>query len=75
MKDASITPNTRVGYPIHYIPNAELSGVGGIPKVVIFLTADSFGVLPPISRLSQEAANVSLCNWIYCKTSWNRIRC
>jgi len=55
-EDASITPNTRVGYPIHYIPNAELSGVGGIPKVVIFLTADSFGVLPPISRLSQEAA-------------------
>ena len=55
-EDASITPNTRVGYPIHYIPNAELSGVGGIPKVVIFLTADSFGVLPPISRLSKEAA-------------------
>ena len=55
-EDASITPNTRVGYPIHYIPNAELAGVGGIPKVVIFLTADSFGVLPPISRLSQEAA-------------------
>ena len=55
-EDASITPNTRVGYPIHYIPNAELSGFGGIPKVVIFLTADSFGVLPPISRLSQEAA-------------------
>lgn len=54
--DGSITPNTRVAYPIHYIPNAELSGVGGVPKVVIFLTADSFGVLPPISRLSQEAA-------------------
>ena len=54
--DNSLTENTRVGYPIEYIPNAAIPGVGGIPKVVIFLTADSFGVLPPISRLSQEAA-------------------
>lgn len=54
--DNTLTPNTRVGYPIHYIPNAELSGVGGIPKVIIFLSTDSFGALPPISRLSQEAA-------------------
>ena len=54
--DGSITENTRVGYPIEYIDNAAIPGVGGIPKVVIFLTADSFGVLPPISRLSKEAA-------------------
>ena len=54
--DSTITENTRAGYPIDYIPNAELSGVGGIPKVIIFLTADAFGVLPPISKLSHEAA-------------------
>ncbi len=54
--DASITENTRAGYPIEYINNAAIPGVGGIPKVIIFLTADSFGVLPPISRLSKEAA-------------------
>ena len=54
--DKSITENTRVGYPVDYIPNAEIPGKGGIPKVVIFLTADAFGVLPPISKLSKEAA-------------------
>ncbi len=54
--DNSITDNTRVGYPIEFINNAAIPGVGGIPKVVIFLTADSFGVLPPISKLSKEAA-------------------
>ncbi len=54
--DGSLAENSRVGYPIEYIPNAAVPGVGGIPKVVIFLTADSFGVLPPISRLSKEAA-------------------
>ena len=54
--DNSITDNTRVGYPIDYIPNAAVPSVGGIPSVIIFLTADSFGVLPPISRLSKEAA-------------------
>jgi phosphoenolpyruvate carboxykinase (ATP) len=54
--DNSLTENTRVGYPIEYIDNAAIPGVGGIPKVVIFLTADAFGVLPPISRLDQNAA-------------------
>ena len=54
--DSSLTENTRVGYPVDYISNAAVPGVGGIPKVVIFLTADAFGVLPPISRLSREAA-------------------
>ena len=52
----SITENTRVGYPVDYIPNAKIPGVGGHPKTVIFLTADAFGVMPPISKLSREAA-------------------
>ena len=54
--DASLTENTRVGYPVTYINNAAVPGVGGVPKVVIFLTADAFGVLPPISKLTPDAA-------------------
>lgn len=54
--DNSITQNTRVAYPLDYINNAEFPSMGGIPDVIIFLTADSFGVLPPISKLSKEAA-------------------
>ena len=54
--DGSLTENTRVGYPINFISNAKIPGYGGIPKVVIFLTADAFGVLPPISKLSRNAA-------------------
>lgn len=54
--DRSLTENTRVGYPVDYISNAQIPGVGGIPKVVIFLTADAFGVLPPISRLTRDGA-------------------
>jgi phosphoenolpyruvate carboxykinase (ATP) len=51
-----ITENTRGSYPIDYIPNVTLDGVGGHPKDVVFLTADAFGVLPPISRLTPEQA-------------------
>ncbi len=54
--DGSITENTRVGYPVEYIPNAQIPGVAGHPKTVIFLTADAFGVLPPVSKLTREAA-------------------
>jgi phosphoenolpyruvate carboxykinase (ATP) len=54
--DASLTENTRVAYPVQYIDNAVIPGVGGHPKNIIFLTADAFGVLPPISRLSTEQA-------------------
>jgi len=52
----SLTENTRVGYPLDFIENAVLAGVGGHPKTIIFLTADAFGVLPPIARLSERAA-------------------
>ena len=88
--DGSLTENTRVGYPVDFIPNAMIPsvcgkpktilclgddisvnvealstgslaldlalGIGGIPKVVIFLTADAYGVLPPISRLDKNMA-------------------
>jgi len=50
------TENTRAAYPVDFIPNAELSGRGGIPTNVFFLTCDAFGVLPPISKLSPEQA-------------------
>lgn len=55
-KDNLITENTRAGYPVNYINNARLSGEGPIPRNVIFLTADAFGVLPPIAKLSKEQA-------------------
>lgn len=51
-----ITENTRVGYPIDYIPNTVSSGVGPIPRTIFFLAADAFGVLPPISKLDRNAA-------------------
>lgn len=51
-----ITENTRASYPIHFIPNHQPSGVAGHPKHVVFLTADAFGVLPPIARLTPEQA-------------------
>jgi phosphoenolpyruvate carboxykinase (ATP) len=54
--DASITENTRVAYPVEYIANAVPSGTGGHPKTIVFLTADAFGVLPPIARLTPDQA-------------------
>ena len=54
--DASVTENTRVAYPVGHIEGAKLDGVGQPPSVVVFLTADAFGVLPPIARLTPEAA-------------------
>ncbi|MCA1554119.1 MAG: phosphoenolpyruvate carboxykinase (ATP) [Chloroflexi bacterium] len=55
--DDSLTENTRSAYPLAYIPNATMSGVGPHPRNVVFLTADAFGVLPPISRLTLEQAS------------------
>jgi len=54
--DASITENTRASYPLHYIRNHVPNGRGGHPTNVVFLTADAFGVLPPIARLTPEQA-------------------
>ena len=51
-----ITENTRASYPIDFIPNHVPEGVGGHPANVVFLTADAFGVLPPIAKLTPEQA-------------------
>jgi len=54
--DDSLTENTRASYPLDFIPNASRTGMAGHPDTVIMLTADAFGVLPPIARLTPEQA-------------------
>jgi phosphoenolpyruvate carboxykinase (ATP) len=54
--DASITENTRVAYPIDFIPRSKIPCVGQHPRNVIFLTCDAFGVLPPVSKLTSAQA-------------------
>ncbi len=56
LNDPAFTENTRACYPIEFIPNASASGRGSQPKNVIFLTADAFGVLPPIAKLTPAQA-------------------
>ena len=54
--DKSLTENTRVAYPIHFIPGAVVPSMGSIPKNIFFLTCDASGVLPPISKLNAGQA-------------------
>ena len=54
--DTSITQNTRVSYPIYHIDNIQVPSIGKNPKNIFFLTADAFGVLPPISKLTPGQA-------------------
>jgi phosphoenolpyruvate carboxykinase (ATP) len=59
-----ITENTRAAYPVDFIPNCELSGMGGHPKNVFFLTCDAFGVLPPLAKLTpDQAVEYFLCGY------------
>lgn len=55
-ENTSITQNTRVSYPIHHIENIKVPSVGRNPKNIFFLTADAFGVIPPISKLTPSQA-------------------
>jgi phosphoenolpyruvate carboxykinase (ATP) len=55
-EDSYLTENTRVVYPLDFIPGAVIPSVATHPKVVIFLTADAFGVMPPVARLTKEGA-------------------
>jgi len=54
--DDSLTANTRCAYPLDYISNASVTGLGGHPRHVVMLTCDAYGVLPPIARLSPAQA-------------------
>ena len=54
--DNSKTENTRVSYPIHHIDNIQPNSIAGHPQNIIFLSADAFGVLPPVSKLTKEQA-------------------
>jgi phosphoenolpyruvate carboxykinase (ATP) len=56
LDDASLTENTRGSYPLSFIENAILEGQAGHPRNIVMLTADAYGVLPPIARLTPEAA-------------------
>ena len=56
LDDASLTENTRGSYPLHFIDNAILTGQAGHPRNIVMLTADAYGVLPPIARLTPERA-------------------
>jgi phosphoenolpyruvate carboxykinase (ATP) len=56
LDDASLAENSRGSYPIDFIPNASKDNLGPVPKNVIFLTADAYGVLPPIARLTPDQA-------------------
>lgn len=57
LDDDSVTENTRGSYPLDSIPNASSTGVVGLPQYIFMLTADAFGVMPPISRLTPKLAN------------------
>jgi phosphoenolpyruvate carboxykinase (ATP) len=54
--DTTLTENTRAAYPLETLPRVAPGGRGGVPKTVVFLTADAFGVLPPLARLTTEQA-------------------
>src|SRR3546814_17943647 len=56
LDDSSLAENTRGAYPIEFIPNASADNLGPVPSNVIMLTADAFGVLPPIARLTPDQA-------------------
>jgi phosphoenolpyruvate carboxykinase (ATP) len=54
--DASLAENSRGAYPIDFIPNSSVENMGPVPRNIVMLTADAFGVLPPIARLTPEQA-------------------
>jgi phosphoenolpyruvate carboxykinase (ATP) len=56
LDDDSLTENTRASYPLSHLPNYVKSGMAGHPRSIIMLTADAFGIMPPVARLSTEQA-------------------
>ncbi|MDL2262162.1 phosphoenolpyruvate carboxykinase (ATP) [Bacteroidales bacterium OttesenSCG-928-I21] len=56
--DERLTPNSRASYPLSFLDNIKESSIGGHPKIILFLTADAQGVLPPISKLDRDQAKL-----------------
>jgi phosphoenolpyruvate carboxykinase (ATP) len=56
LDDATLAENSRAAYPIDFIPNASARNLGPVPRTIVFLTADAYGVLPPIARLTPDQA-------------------
>ena len=63
--DSSITQNTRVSYPINFINNIQVPSLGENLKNIFFLTADAFGVLPPICTSLTKSSSLSFYFWLY----------
>ena len=73
LDDAAKTENTRASYPLTSIPNIVTEGRAGHPQNIIMLTADAFGVLPPVARLSSEQAMYHFLSG-YTARCWQRER-
>ena len=71
--DISITENTRVCYPLEYIPGAKIPAVGGHPKNIIYLTCDASGVLPPVSKLTKEQSMYYFINGYTAKVAGTEV--
>ena len=71
-QDDSLTANMRCAYPLHYISNASDTARGGMPKTVIMLTCDAFGVLPPIAKLTPAQAMYHFLSGFTSKVAGNR---
>ncbi len=56
LNDSSLAENSRGAYPIDFIPNASKDNMGGVPRNIVMLTADAYGILPPIAKLTPEQA-------------------
>ena len=65
--DLTITENTRVSYPMYHIQGAAVPSIGNVPENIFFLTADAFGVLPPISKLNASQAMYHFISGYTCK--------
>ncbi len=69
-----VIQNTRAAYPINHIDNIVVPSKAAHPNTIIFLTADAFGVIPPISKLNKDQAMYHL-EWFHFMISWYRAWC
>ncbi len=73
LDDNALTENSRAAYPIDFIPNASADNMGGVPKTVVMLTADAYGVMPPIAKLTPDQAMYHFLSGYTAKVSGTEI--